>query len=249
VSLQIAVIDSGIDRSHRWLNGVAGGVGFEYEDGEFRLVPGSFDDLYGHGTSIASLIHAFCPQAELVAVRVVTCLRPETWAPALDLDPTDWSPLLEVNVPETQVAQAVLWCIEQDIPIINLSYSVKESEVRDGGPLTEACRRAYERGITIIGSYPNGDDASSYPAAFPTVIGVRRSRELPAGRVGILSETNRDVSAWGGPVHLAFLKNTVSYCFGTSLSCAHVTAIVGRIHHAAGQIGPDRVFDYLKRIS
>ncbi|MGC8641608.1 MAG: S8 family serine peptidase [Isosphaeraceae bacterium] len=248
MSIRIAVVDSGVNAAHPWLDGVAGGAGFEYERGEYRLVPGAFDDLLGHGTSVASLIHAFCPQAELYAVRVATCHHPEEWGEMQARYPRGKFPTVEPDVPEPQLAEALEWCIKQSIDIVNMSYSFEQVD-GEKGPLAEVCRQAYERGMTIVGSYKNDSDAPAYPAFFPTVIGVRRSRTLPPGRVEVLSEANKDVAGWGGPVRVAHLGERVCYCFGTSLTCPHVAAIVGRIYRAAGRVGPDRVFEYLKRIS
>jgi subtilisin family serine protease len=246
------VIDSGVDGSHRWLKGVAGGAGFELVDGQRRLVPDAYDDLFGHGTAVASLIHAFCPEADLYAVRLASYAYVATGlgSPPMVSSSASELPYLELGVPESGLAQAIDWCVERGgIQVVNMSYSLDATELDTDGPLSRACRGAWEQGVTVVSSYGNRKNAMSFPAALATVIGVRRSLTLPPGRVEILSAENRDVAAWGGPVRTAFLKDTVSHVYGTSLSSAHVAAMIGRMYLANDRIGPDEAFGYLKQVS
>jgi subtilisin family serine protease len=245
--VRIAVIDTGIDPTHRWLNGcVVGGVGIEGGDGAAapRFTLGTFGDVAGHGTNMASLIHAFCPKAELMAVRIAACYRPVT----RDGDrPFGETPYVEMGVSETVLAEAIHWCIDNKISIMNISYSLES--VEPDGSLEKACREAFDRGAIVVSSYRNGQSEPTYPAAFPTVIGVRRARGLAPGQLSIVSAGNRDVAGWGGPVHGAHLRDTISYSFGTSQACALVSAMVGRMKLVDDGIGPEGAFAYLQRIS
>lgn len=73
-----------------------------------------------------------------------------------------------------------------------------------------------------------------YPAAFPTVIGVRHRGDLGAGGVSVLSEENHDLYAWGT---------------SNSIATAQVSAMVGRIHTVDDSLGLKDVFAYLMEVA
>ena len=73
-----------------------------------------------------------------------------------------------------------------------------------------------------------------YPAAFPTVIGVRRRGDLEPGGVSVLSEENRDLFAWGT---------------SNSIATAQVSAMVGRIHTIDDSLRLEDVFAYLMEVT
>lgn len=231
MSVSIAIVDSGIDTSHRWLEGcVLGGIGLRESCDGFQW-ESEFDDLSGHGTSVAALIHAFCPEAALYAIRIV-CKAGQ---------------VPRVAVLEQAVAKGIEWCVDQRIRIINVSYSLEQAP--ECGPLARACRAAFDNGLILVASYRNRASGPAFPAALSTVIGTRRDKKLDVGQISILSCDNRDLAAWGGPFRAAHLRNTIGRMEGTSYSCAQVAAMIGRMLTVDPSIDVDRAFELLREVA
>jgi len=136
------------------------------------------------------------------------------------------------HVPEEALAMGIEWCVDQGIRIINLSYSIKEA-VEDGS-LVRACRKADESGAIIVAAYRNAENRPVCPAAFRSVIGVRARDELRPGEISVISAENHDLYAWGG---------------SNSSACAHVTAMVGRIHSIDSSLRIAQVFAFLAEVA
>ncbi len=227
--VRIGVVDTGIDQSHPWVGGrVVGGIGVRYESHGCELVP-NFQDLIGHGTAVASLIHAFCPQAVLYSIRI-----------AAQEGGRDGQ-----YVQERAMARGIRWCLDQRIGIINVSYSLKGTP-ENGGLVHEVCQQAHERHAVIVAAHRNGGRVTVYPAAFRGAIGVHCRRDLKPGQISILSEENRDLVAYGGPCYLAHMGNSVQHIGGTSIACAQVSAMVGRICSIDDSFGLEGVFALLR---
>jgi subtilisin len=78
--LRIAVIDSGIDATHPALDGCVerdDGVALHLSaDGSVVERPGPHDDLFGHGTACAGIIHSLAPRARITSVRAAIQTEP-----------------------------------------------------------------------------------------------------------------------------------------------------------------------------
>jgi len=202
-NLRIGVVDTGIDSSHPWLE-------------ECKISSWAVDggpqtecvDIYGHGTGVATIIHSQCQDAELISARISKIPIQKQFN----------------LVPEVDIAKGILWCVENGAQVVNVSYGIP----RIKGPLQKACQTASESRAVIVTAYSNYG-GPSFPASFPTVIGVKRLRQGNFGDVVVESKSNRDLSAYGGPVHVGDTNHGVSYIGGTSLSSAHVSALMGRV--------------------
>jgi len=165
-SVRVAVIDSGVDRTHPEFAGrIVGGKSF---------VGGSpFVDRQGHGTFVAGLIAAtignaegvagMAPSAELLVAKVVQS---------------------DLSIDVLDEVQAIRWAVNQRARVINISLG----GVRDPGDPSrdtfshlEAAAIAYanRRGALVVAAVGNSDAAprqpwpyASYPAALPHVLGV-----------------------------------------------------------------------------
>ncbi len=88
-----------------------------------------FDDPSGHGTLMAKVIREVNPQSELVIVKVATH---------------------KYDFSSHTVARGLQWCLENDIDVINLSFTTEESdEVR------LAISNLIQHGVTIIAAVGN----------------------------------------------------------------------------------------------
>ncbi|MFL6546882.1 MAG: S8 family peptidase [Candidatus Udaeobacter sp.] len=228
MTVRIAIIDTGIDVSHPWLQScdIDGTTVGESSDG--ISVSAGFSDEIGHGTNVAALIHAFCPEAKLYAVRVSRYVNGEP----------------NPRATESTISAAVDYCHEREIRLINLSYSF--NKLRSDSPLRTACDRARTSGAVIVAAYKNGREGPVYPAALSSVIGVRHSLHLAMGRLVIESVENKDVVAWGGPFFLQHHSEPHVTCAGNSCATAHVAAMIGRMHSIDNTIDLDRAFNLLR---
>jgi len=165
-AVRVAVIDSGVDRTHPEFEGkVVGGKSF---------VGGSpYVDRQGHGTFVAGLIAAaignaeggagMAPSAELLVAKVV-------------------QPDLSIDV--LAEAQAIQWAANQGAKVINISLGGlrdPRDPSRDTFSQLEAAAIAYAhgKGAVVVAAVGNADAAprqpwpyASYPAALPHVLGV-----------------------------------------------------------------------------
>lgn len=173
--VRVAVIDSGVDRTHPELRGrIVAARSF---------VGGGADDEQGHGTIVAGLIAAavdgagvagMSPSAELIVGKVVTA---------------------DGTVPVGAEARAIRWAADSGAQVINISLGGLRdpaSAERDTFSPAEADAVAYavSKGALVVAAVGNGDQApvspwryASYPAALPHVLGVAaatRSGDVPA---------------------------------------------------------------------
>ena len=171
MSVRVAVIDSGVNRAHPHIHGVAGGVTIGSSE--------DYVDLLGHGTAVMAAIQEKAPEAEYYAVRVFrSSLR------------TSIHSLLE----------AIEWCVGRRMDVINLSlgtanpaHAVRFAPViekaAEAGCLLVSAREALPGslpgvfGVTVDWECPREAfyyqdgawRASGYPRSMP---GVPRERNL-----------------------------------------------------------------------
>ncbi len=180
-TVQVAVIDSGIDQSHPDLlkrvaaaRSFVGGTAND-EDGHGTFVAGEIAAAVDNGRGIAGL----APSARLIVAKVVR-------------DDGSVSPKAE--------ARAIRWAVRQGAKVINVSLG----GLRDPGDPAHsgyswveqrAINFATSRGALVVAAVGNGQGAptkpwrhASYPAALPHVLGVASYGH--AGNVPMFS--NRD---------------------------------------------------------
>ena len=200
----IAVIDSGIYSNHYLLTGPRKELEFKIKDltkdcsknltpvsspvrYEQSFVNGecSADDIYGHGTHVASLIRGsadfgdgdysgIAPAAELLNLRV--------------LDDQGRGSI-------SRVIAAIDWCMANqttyNIRVINLSLGAPAMDSYQNDPLCLAARRAYNAGIVVVAAAGNhGKDQTgrklyggiSSPGIDPSVITVGATNTLGTDR-------------------------------------------------------------------
>lgn len=142
--VKVAVLDSGVE----FLAGfpVEKSVNFVKDEQELTYY---MNDMTGHGTAVADIIHRICPQAQIYSVKV--------------MDENNRGRL-------SDIVAGIYWCIEQDVDIINMSFGTSvKSEI-----LEKAIQAASAQGILLVSSAGNGGTGSAveYPAAFQEVIAV-----------------------------------------------------------------------------
>src|SRR6202166_3322653 len=71
--VKVAVLDSGVEVSHPDLGGIAlvDDLAVVVQGHKLGLISGEGQDVFGHGTAVAGIIHALTPQAEIGSIRVL----------------------------------------------------------------------------------------------------------------------------------------------------------------------------------
>ena len=225
----IAILDSGIDRSHEDLPlGTNAKVVKTQNFTDPVADSDAADDLFGHGTHVAGSAGAStdngigvagtCPSCSLYNVKVLGNDGSGPWS---------------------GVAGGIVWAADNGAKVINLSlgsYSPSDT-VRD------AVDYAWGKGVVLVGAAGNdGQNWGFYPAAYPNVIAVAATDRRDA-RAGFSNYGSNWVSlAAPGASILSTATDHGSVYFptgpkyasldGTSMASPHVAGVAGLVWSA-----------------
>jgi len=148
MSVDIALIDSGVNSGHFHVGWVAGGTAFSLgPNGDVRESM-DYTDAIGHGTAVAAVIRERCPGARIHAVKIFTD---------------------SLRAPVSLLIHGLEWVIDRNMKIIHLSLGTEAFEGRDR--VVELCRTACVRRLVVLAAARSPDD-EVYPSCLDTVIGV-----------------------------------------------------------------------------
>ena len=211
-TVKVAVMDSGVELlSEIPIEQIYNFVATEQD------LPYYMNDMTGHGTAIAGIIHDIAPNAEIYSVRIMDSDNKATLS---------------------RVVEGIYWCIDNDIDIINMSFGTTvESAV-----LEKAIQDANEAGILMVSSAGNGDTAGvEYPAAYEDVIAVgsvdtsaKKTEESAVGEEVELVAPGEQILSDS----MLGLETAVS---GTSMAAPHVTAAAAVLWQKDKTKSPDFV--------
>lgn len=201
--IKVALLDSGIEATEDI--DVAGRINLVEEEQD---IPEYFEDVTGHGTSIAGIMAAndkqkkyqgIHPDMELYSVRV--------------LDSNNQSPV-------SRIIEGIYWCIDHDIDIINMSFGIE----RYSKALETAVQDADRAGILMVAAVGNSGGQVEYPAAYKEVLGVGSVNEC--GELSEFSSRGKEleITAPGENVRTAGYFGQEMIAEGTSIAVPHVTA-------------------------
>ncbi|MGC4895610.1 type VII secretion-associated serine protease mycosin [Micromonospora sp. DT31] len=159
----VAVVDSGVDRSHPQLTGrVLPGADFLDPGGDGSR------DCAGHGTGVASIIAAatrpgvafrgLAPDARILPVRVSEQQVVDGRESGRTVDAADF-------------ARAIRWAVDHDADVLNLSVVL----YADDPAVRAAVAYAVRRDVVVVaaaGNLHDNGDPRPYPAAYDGVLGV-----------------------------------------------------------------------------
>jgi subtilisin family serine protease len=238
--VKIAVIDSGVATSHTNLKTM--GPGFDIIDKDSD--PNAWNqDALGHGSHCAGVIGGGDPAFGI-----------RGFAPEAEIHVCKLFPGGQVS----QLIEALEYCIEHQIDVVNLSLGGSEPSEA----LEQQIRRAKRFGVACIAAAGNSGDAVQYPASSPHVLAVAaigKSGEFPpdsyhsetingdADGEGYFSAKfscygpRVDVCAPGVAIVSSVPPNNFAAWDGTSMAAPHVTGLAALVlaHHPAFQ-GPGR---------
>ena len=143
-------MDSGIDNDHEVVGGAVRGwvepVVDDAKEVSYGLDP--HEDLFGHGTACAGIIHAVAPEAELYSIRVLGRGLSGTGA---------------------IFAAGLRWAIDNDMDVVNLSLGATRQDFF--GVFHKLADEGYFKG-TVLVTAANNMPVESFPSLYAAVISV-----------------------------------------------------------------------------
>lgn len=204
--VKVAVLDSGINDHSQDIKAI-GGVSFVPEEI-------NFNDMFGHGTAVASIIASQINNIGLTGI-----------APNVDL----YAVKVLDNVGRGSISQLISgieWAIDNKMDIINLSLGTDTYF----SSLKDAVKLAFDNNVVLIAATGNeGVERVMYPAKFKDVIAVGA---VDADyQLAPFSNTGNEVDlvAPGVGVYTLNLNDEIIQSNGTSFSTPYITAIAALI--------------------
>jgi hypothetical protein len=204
MSIDIAIIDSGVNSWHSHVGGVVEGTAFAISTDGRITQSVDFDDEIGHGTAIAGVIRESAPGAVIHAVKIFQ---------------------RELNAPASLLQAGLEWAMMKRIKLIHLSLGTTRREDRE--PLSALCKQASDAGTVIVASARSPDDMV-FPAALDTVIGAYWNQGCAPDSIVFHSNSPIEFGACGWPRPLPGLPQAMNLR-GHSFAAAHIAARVARL--------------------
>jgi subtilisin len=203
--VRIAVLDSGVEIAHPDFHGRELDDDLVMDDTELgQFTEGNGEDLYGHGTAVASIIWKIAPEAGITSFRVL-------------------GPKLVGRT--AQVWIAANEAIRRGFEVINCSFACGIS-----GHLSlykDWIDRALLKGIHVVAA--SDGDEPEWPAHFSTVLGVDYAESGPfGGEISYSAGRMVEFTAAVDP-EVAWKDGTRRSMSGSSFAAAVMTGIVARL--------------------
>lgn len=184
---------------------MAGSVNFVDDEDNISVW---YQDLTGHGTTIASVIvgdedngfEGVNSEVDLYSVKV--------------LDENNQAPI-------SRIVEGIYWCIENDINIINMSFGTSSYSKA----LEKAVEDAYNNNILMVAAAGNKETDVEYPAAFEEVMAVASTNT--SSEISDFSNTGEelDVAAPGEKIKVLGFFGLNGVTQGTSIAVPHVVGV------------------------
>ena len=168
--LRIAILDTGINPSHRQVGPVAGGVRISWHEGRARLAGArlaDWTDEIGHGTAVAATVSDGLPSDAFTLLSVRVFGR-------------------RTDAPPQSLAAGIRWAMDERAGIVNLSAGIPAGSDPEGeAVLREAWTEAAKAGLTLVAPRVSQDTLLIPGAlAVPGALGVEADSGLDYGRLG-----------------------------------------------------------------
>lgn len=154
----VAILDTGVQPDHPVLSNSLEGLGYDFVDNDPEPIDeangldddgdGRVDELYGHGTHIAGIVHLVAPEARILPLRVLNS---------------------DGRGNNFRTASAIVYAAHRGADAINLSLGTPNQSVL----LREAVGEAARLGAVVVAAAGNlNTDAPQYPAAEACAVAV-----------------------------------------------------------------------------
>jgi len=216
--VRVAVIDSGIEAAHPDLDGcvdVDGGATVSLdEEGRPTVATEPHDDLFGHGTACAGIIHRIAPDATITSVRVLGARN---------------------TGKATVFLTGLAWAIEQGFDIINLSLGTGK---RDWAlPFYELCDEAYFRGGFVVTAASNVT-RPSFPSLYASVTSVACNLSKDPFHFHFNPEPPTEFLAPGIDVEVSWRAGARQEATGNSFAAPHLAGVAALVRSKHPELRP-----------
>jgi len=223
----VAVLDTGVQPDHPALANSLDALGYDFVDND--LAPneeangldddgdGRVDELYGHGTHVAGIVHLVAPEARLLPLRVLNS---------------------DGRGNNFRTASAIVYAAHRGAEAINLSLGTPHQSAL----LREVVSEAAQLGVVVVGAAGNlNTDAKQYPAAEDCVIAVMsvnaHDKKSSFSNYGDWI----GVAAPGENILSSFPVNGYAWWSGTSMATPFVAGQAALLRGANPQLTLDEV--------
>ena len=208
--VRVAVVDGGVDAGHPALgDAVRAGVAVEFDEQAETYVRIEDDnppqDLSGHGTACAGIIHQLAPQAEIYSVRVLG---------------------RNMRGKAHQFAGGLRWAIDNGMQVINLSLSTSREEYY--ALFHRLTDEAYFKRVMLI-SAVNNIPAPSYPSLYSSVFSVAAHEGQDPFTYYYNPSPPVEFGAPGIDVKVAWLNGQTGIVTGNSFAAPHIAGLAALI--------------------
>jgi subtilisin family serine protease len=223
----VAVLDTGVQPDHPVLANSIDVLGYDFVDND--IAPdeeangldddgdGRVDELYGHGTHVAGIVHLVAPDAHLLPLRVLNS---------------------DGRGNNFRTASAIVYAAHRGADAINLSLGTPHQSLL----LREVVGEAAQLGVVVVGAAGNlNTDAEQYPAAEACAIAVTsvnaRDKKSSFANYGDWI----GVAAPGENIYSTFPVDSYAWWSGTSMATPFVAGQAALLRGANPQLTLDEV--------
>lgn len=216
--VRVAIVDSGVEADHADLEGCVdadGGVVVALgESGEPEITPGPHDDVFGHGTACAGIIHRIAPDARITSVRVLGA---------------------GLTGKSNVFLAGLAWAVEQGFDVINLSLGTGR---RDWAlPFYEMCDRAYFRGVFLV-TAANNLARPSFPSLYASVTSVACNLSKDPFHFHFNPDPPTEFLAPGIDIEVSWRGGGHQQATGNSYAAPHIAGIAALVKSKHPELRP-----------
>ncbi len=227
--MRIAILDSGIERTHPMLANVkwADDIAIVQEGYQLGVEPGDGRDLFGHGTAVAGIIHQIAPEAEIGSIRVLGG---------------------SIESKTTVVVEGARQAIELGYHIVNCSLgcTIAEHVLKYKSWVDEA----YVRGVHVVAACNNQDfTRQEWPAFFSSVISVNMARCKEDGVIYYRPDSLVEFAAGGVDVEVPWLDGSMRRMTGSSFAAPRVAGMLACLLSEIPEMSPTEAKSLLHRLA
>ncbi len=226
--IKIAVLDTGVNLSHRELEGRLiegvdlvdlGGMDTTGFIGHLSGHNHAPEDEVGHGTHVSGILvskglemdQGIAPGSKVMPVRVLATMKSGTR-------------LVGAGIVDN-INSGIKWAVDNGADVINMSLGIKHTA--GGLPHEDVIRYALSKDVTVVAASGNDGTAERYyPGALPGVIAVGAVDDEGAVTSFTSYGANIAVVAPGTNIYSSFAHNSYAFASGTSQASPFVCGTV-----------------------
>jgi subtilisin len=216
--VRIAVLDSGVEADHPAFADITlvDQVGIGGSGMRLRMTEAASDDVFGHGTAVASVIHRHAPRAALGSFRVLG----ETGRSRSEF-----------------IREAAFEALDRRYHILHCSFGCP-GDYRQLPMYKQWIDAAYLQGAHVVAAASNDDPhLREWPSHYPTVISVAMAVD-GAASLSVTSGSLVEFRAPGQRVEVAWRGGGQKVVSGSSYAAALVTALLARLCSCVPGLSP-----------